>query len=105
MNMLGMTLHELLGGRLDDGKNNILKSPQVVRVDDDSVTFATEPYDDSFDLNHPDETFDKIERVLNRRKKAILKAIDKPTAFFEVYDDMEMIGSVTLLERVEELEE
>jgi len=99
---LGLTLHELLGGRLDDGKNNILKSPQVVRVDDDSATFAVEPYDDSFNLNRPEETYDKLERVLHRRWKAILKAIDRRIAYFEVYDDMEFIGGITIRGGVDE---
>ncbi|PJH58672.1 hypothetical protein CVR97_28530 [Salmonella enterica subsp. enterica serovar Typhimurium] len=97
--MLGQTIHELLGGNLNDGRNNILKSLQVVSVDDDSITCTAEPYDNAFQCNtehQMDKTFRKLQRVLNRRKKAIFEAVQKDTMFVEVYDDMTFYSAITI---------
>ena len=36
-----------------------------------------EPYDDAYNTNHIDETMEKITRILDRREKAIFKALSK----------------------------
>lgn len=99
---LAKSMHEILGGRLNDGRNNILKSPQLTKADKDFALFVAEPYDDAFKTNHMDnvwESYDRLERTVRRRRKKLFEALGVTRINVTVYDDMQMISSFDVIKK------
>lgn len=82
------TLHCILGCKCKG--NCILKSLQVVRVVDGHAEITGEPYDDAYGLLHFDETVDKLERVLWRRRKSIFKKLNADVVTVSIHNEYTM---------------
>lgn len=98
--LLAKSIHEILGGKLDDSRNNILKSPQLNKIEDDFALFVAEPYDEAFKTNNLDnawESYDRLERTVRRRKKKLFKVLGVNRISVTVYDDMQMLGSFDVI--------
>ena len=87
------SIYEVLGGNNKrDPKNNVMKSLFIIRFRGNVVEIEAEPYDNAYNTNHIDDTMEKITRILDRREKAIFKALSK-----EAGREIEVI-SITFLD-------
>ena len=77
------TLHGILKCKCEGGC--ILKSMKVENRNEITV----EPYDDRFDIK-------AVERTLNRRRKAILRALNSEHVDVTMYDEWRMYGAYIL---------
>ncbi|MGM8140053.1 hypothetical protein [Enterococcus italicus] len=96
------SIYEVLGGNnKKDKKSNVLKSLFIVESRGSVVEIEAEPYDDAYNTNHIDDTMGKITRVLDRREKAIFKALSKEAGreieviSITFFDDMSVCGGCT----------
>lgn len=93
------SIYEVLGGNnKKDIKRNVLKSLFIVDLRGTTVEIEAEPYDDAYNTNHIDDTMEKIARILDRREKAIFKALSKEAGkeieviSITFFDDMSVCG-------------
>ncbi|MDN6292705.1 MAG: hypothetical protein L0J35_06485 [Tetragenococcus halophilus] len=98
--LLAKSAHEILDGQLNDGRNNILKSPQLQKIEDKEAYFIAEPYDYAFETNNIDntwESYDRLERTMRRRRKKLFKAMNVDRISVTVYSDMEMLNTFYII--------
>lgn len=89
MHDLSKTLHGVLGCKCS-GRNCFLKSLYVLRVIDGKAEIEAEPYDEAYGLLHFDETIEKIERIIWRRRKAIFKALNADAVAVSIFNEYTM---------------